>query len=41
VFLAWFCDLRRLPPSEFLPTDEPHEPTDTAPVRQHGIVAGG
>jgi MFS family permease len=41
VFLAWFCDLRRLPPSEFLPPDEPHEPTDTAPVRQHGIVAGG
>jgi predicted MFS family arabinose efflux permease len=41
LFLAWWCDLRRLPSSEFLPPDEPHEPTDTAPVRQHGIVAGG
>lgn len=41
VFLAWWCDLRRLPPEEFLPGDEPHEPTDSAPVRQHGVVAGG
>jgi MFS family permease len=37
--LAWWCDLRRLPPSAFLPP-EPHEPTDALPIRQHGIVAG-
>ncbi len=41
LFLAWWCDLRRLPSSEFLDPDEVHEPMDTAPVRQHGIVAGG
>jgi MFS family permease len=41
LFLAWWCDLRRLPPDDFLPEDEPHEPTDSAPVRQHGVVAGG
>lgn len=41
LFLAWWCDLRRLPAGEFLPPDVPHEPTDSAPVRQHGIVAGG
>lgn len=40
VFLAWWCDLRRLPPDQFLPPDVPHEPTDSAPIRQHGIVAG-
>jgi MFS family permease len=39
--LARWCDLRRFPPDDFLDPDEPHEPTDTAPVRQHGIVAGG
>jgi MFS family permease len=41
LFLAWWADLRRLPPGEFLPPDTPHEPTDSAPIRQHGIVAGG
>lgn len=40
LFLARWCDLRRLPPGEFLPPDTPHEPTDSAPIRQHGIVAG-
>lgn len=40
LFLAWWADLRRLPPSEFLPPDVPHEPTDRSPVRQSGIVAG-
>lgn len=40
VFLAWWADLRRLPDDAFLPP-EPHEPTDSAPLRQHGIVAGG
>jgi MFS family permease len=39
--LARWCDLRRLPPDSFLDVDEPHEPTDSAPVRQHGVVAGG
>jgi MFS family permease len=41
LFLAWWCDLRRLEPTDFLDPNEPHEPTDTAPLRQHGIVAGG
>lgn len=40
LFLARWCDLRRLPDDAFLPP-EPHTPTDTAPIRQHGIVAGG
>jgi len=38
--LARYCDLRRLPDSDFLPADEPHTPTDTGPVGQHGVVAG-
>ena len=41
VFLAWWANLRRLPPDAFLDIDEPREPTDSAPVRQHGVVAGG
>jgi len=38
--LARFCDLRRLPESDFLPDDQPYAPTDVAAVNQHGIVAG-
>jgi MFS family permease len=41
LFLSWWGDLRRLAPSDFLDPDEPHEPTDPLPVRQHGVVAGG
>ena len=41
VGLAWWCDLRRLPESAYLPQGVPHdEPTDTGPVAGHGIVAG-
>jgi MFS family permease len=40
VFLAWWADLRRLRPEDFLADHEAHTPTDQAPVRQHGIVAG-
>jgi MFS family permease len=38
-FLVWWCDLRRLRPSDFLPL-EPHAPLDIAPVGQQGSVAG-
>jgi len=40
VVLARYCDLRRLPESDFLTADEPHTPTDVSAVNQHGIVAG-
>ena len=39
-FLAWWCDLRRLQPTDFLDPAEPHEPTDAVLIRQAGIVAG-
>ncbi|MGH9271937.1 MAG: MFS transporter [Ilumatobacteraceae bacterium] len=41
VGLAWWCDLRRLPQSAYLPEGVAHdEPTDTGPVAGHGVVAG-
>lgn len=40
LFLAWWADLRRLPPDAFLGEDEPHEPSDRSPVHHHGAVAG-
>ncbi len=40
VVLARYCDLRRLPESDFLPADEPYTHADVAAVNHHGIVAG-
>ena len=40
VGLARWGDLRRLPPSAFLPQGVAHGPADTGSVAAHGIVAG-